>query len=122
MSAAGAPAWELAFAPASAEETQALGAALAGALAAGDLIVLTGELGAGKTTFTQGLGEGLGVRGAFCPAQWAPLSRRSVRALVTATYARRRSSCCWYARYASLNRLSAPPSGFALVAPPDSEA
>ncbi|WP_433874465.1 tRNA (adenosine(37)-N6)-threonylcarbamoyltransferase complex ATPase subunit type 1 TsaE [Sinomonas atrocyanea] len=62
MSAAGAPAWELAFAPASAEETQALGAALAGALAAGDLIVLTGELGAGKTTFTQGLGEGLGVR------------------------------------------------------------
>ena len=31
-------------------------------LQAGDLLVLTGELGAGKTTFTQGLGEGLGVR------------------------------------------------------------
>ena len=31
-------------------------------LRAGDLLVLTGELGAGKTTFTQGLGEGLGVR------------------------------------------------------------
>ena len=29
---------------------------------AGDLLILTGELGAGKTTFTQGLGEGLGVR------------------------------------------------------------
>ena len=29
----------------------------------GDLIVLTGSLGAGKTTFTQGLGAGLGVRG-----------------------------------------------------------
>ena len=27
------------------------------------MLVLTGELGAGKTTFTQGLGEGLGVRG-----------------------------------------------------------
>ena len=32
--------------------------------AAGDLIVLSGELGAGKTTFTQGLGTGLRVRGA----------------------------------------------------------
>src|SRR5690606_19077509 len=31
-------------------------------LEAGDVLVLTGELGAGKTTFTQGLGEGLGVR------------------------------------------------------------
>ena len=36
--------------------------ALAGELHAGDVLILTGELGAGKTTFTQGLGEGLGVR------------------------------------------------------------
>ncbi|WP_427916100.1 tRNA (adenosine(37)-N6)-threonylcarbamoyltransferase complex ATPase subunit type 1 TsaE [Sinomonas halotolerans] len=54
--------WEAAFAPTTAEQTQALGAALAEVLRAGDLLVLTGELGAGKTTFTQGLGEGLGVR------------------------------------------------------------
>jgi tRNA threonylcarbamoyladenosine biosynthesis protein TsaE len=32
-------------------------------LRAGDLVVLTGALGAGKTTLTQGLAEGVGVRG-----------------------------------------------------------
>jgi len=36
---------------------------LAAALGSGDLLVLTGPLGAGKTTLTRGLGEGLGVRG-----------------------------------------------------------
>jgi tRNA threonylcarbamoyladenosine biosynthesis protein TsaE len=41
----------------------ALGRELAGLLRAGDLMVLTGPLGAGKTTFTRGLGEGLRVRG-----------------------------------------------------------
>ncbi len=40
-----------------------LGRELAGRLRAGDLVVLTGELGAGKTTLTRGIGEGLGVRG-----------------------------------------------------------
>ncbi|WP_299922568.1 tRNA (adenosine(37)-N6)-threonylcarbamoyltransferase complex ATPase subunit type 1 TsaE [uncultured Nocardioides sp.] len=46
-----------------AETMRALGARVGSGLVAGDLVVLTGELGAGKTTFTQGLGEGLGVRG-----------------------------------------------------------
>jgi tRNA threonylcarbamoyladenosine biosynthesis protein TsaE len=40
-----------------------LGRALAGLLRAGDLVILTGPLGAGKTTLVQGIGEGLGVRG-----------------------------------------------------------
>ncbi len=46
-----------------AESMRALGAALATGLRPGDVVVLSGELGAGKTTFTQGLGTGLGVRG-----------------------------------------------------------
>jgi tRNA threonylcarbamoyladenosine biosynthesis protein TsaE len=46
------------------EQMQDLGRRLAGLLRAGDLVLLTGALGAGKTTLTRGLGEGLGVRGA----------------------------------------------------------
>ncbi|MGH3444141.1 MAG: tRNA (adenosine(37)-N6)-threonylcarbamoyltransferase complex ATPase subunit type 1 TsaE [Nocardioidaceae bacterium] len=46
-----------------AQHTRRIGERLAGLLRAGDLVVLSGDLGAGKTTFTQGLGEGLGVRG-----------------------------------------------------------
>jgi tRNA threonylcarbamoyladenosine biosynthesis protein TsaE len=44
-------------------EMRALGRGLASRLRAGDLVVLTGPLGAGKTTLTQGIGDGLGVRG-----------------------------------------------------------
>ncbi len=47
-----------------ADAMRALGERLGRALTAGDVVVLTGELGAGKTTLTQGLGRGLGVRGA----------------------------------------------------------
>src|SRR4051795_9522383 len=42
---------------------QALGERLARLLRPGDLVLLTGDLGAGKTTLTQGIGVGLGVRG-----------------------------------------------------------
>ncbi|WP_443032553.1 tRNA (adenosine(37)-N6)-threonylcarbamoyltransferase complex ATPase subunit type 1 TsaE [Streptomyces sp. DH41] len=46
------------------EQMRELGRRLATVLRAGDLLMLSGELGAGKTTLTRGLGEGMGVRGA----------------------------------------------------------
>jgi len=44
------------------DETKKLGLDFAGKLRAGDALLLYGDLGAGKTTFTQGLAEGLGIK------------------------------------------------------------
>jgi tRNA threonylcarbamoyladenosine biosynthesis protein TsaE len=46
-----------------AAQMRGLGRRLAALLRPGDLVVLTGALGAGKTTLVQGIGQGLGVRG-----------------------------------------------------------
>lgn len=46
-----------------AEDTQQLGEEIGSALEAGDVLILDGPLGAGKTTFTQGLARGLNVKG-----------------------------------------------------------
>jgi len=48
-----------------AEDTQDIGRRLASVLRAGDVIIASGDLGAGKTTLTQGLGAGLGVTGSI---------------------------------------------------------
>jgi tRNA threonylcarbamoyladenosine biosynthesis protein TsaE len=45
----------------SADETERLGARLAALLSAGDVVVLTGDLGTGKTVLAKGIGRGLGV-------------------------------------------------------------
>nr|WP_255633297.1 tRNA (adenosine(37)-N6)-threonylcarbamoyltransferase complex ATPase subunit type 1 TsaE [Demequina sp. TTPB684] len=47
----------------SGDAMRALGQELAGVFRAGDLVILSGGLGAGKTTLVQGIGAGLGVRG-----------------------------------------------------------
>lgn len=44
-------------------DMDALGRRMGDLLRAGDLVVLTGPLGAGKTTLTRGIGAGLGIRG-----------------------------------------------------------
>ncbi|MFG2330507.1 tRNA (adenosine(37)-N6)-threonylcarbamoyltransferase complex ATPase subunit type 1 TsaE [Streptomyces sp. NPDC048604] len=62
--AAAAEAAEATLAVDSPGQMQEFGRRLAKLLRPGDLVMLTGELGAGKTTLTRGLGEGLGVRGA----------------------------------------------------------
>ena len=48
---------------ATAEDTRSIGGAISSLLSPGDAIALTGELGAGKTTFVQGLARGLGFEG-----------------------------------------------------------
>jgi tRNA threonylcarbamoyladenosine biosynthesis protein TsaE len=57
------PATPVELTTATAADTRELGRRLGALVRAGDLVVLSGDLGAGKTTLTQGLGEGLGVRG-----------------------------------------------------------
>jgi tRNA threonylcarbamoyladenosine biosynthesis protein TsaE len=52
---------QFSFVTRSAAETRRLAATVAGALRAGDVVALTGELGAGKTCFVQGAAAALGV-------------------------------------------------------------
>nr|MBU1328481.1 tRNA (adenosine(37)-N6)-threonylcarbamoyltransferase complex ATPase subunit type 1 TsaE [Candidatus Omnitrophota bacterium] len=46
----------------SAKETMLIGEKLARKLKPGDMVALSGDLGSGKTTFTKGIGKGLGVK------------------------------------------------------------
>ncbi len=63
MTVVQSPSFEAVTETGSADETRTLGRRLAGVLRPGDVVVLSGDLGAGKTTLAQGIGAGLGVRG-----------------------------------------------------------
>ena len=81
---------------ASAAAMRDLGREFARTLRAGDLVILSGPLGAGKTTLVQGIGEGLGVRGpvtspTFVIARVHPAASGSGPALVHADAYRLRS-------------------------------
>lgn len=58
-----------------AAQTRALGARVARALHEGDILALVGDLGAGKTTFTQGLAQGLGIRTAITSPTFVLINR-----------------------------------------------
>jgi len=59
------------------EETRALGREVGATLKAGDVLLLEGELGAGKTQFVKGLAEGCGVQGAVTSPTYALMHRHA---------------------------------------------
>jgi tRNA threonylcarbamoyladenosine biosynthesis protein TsaE len=59
----------------SADETELLGQRLAQPLRGGDVIALSGELGSGKTTFTQGVARGLGIHAAVTSPTFVLVNR-----------------------------------------------
>lgn len=65
------------------EETLALGKNLGESLQPGDIVLLFGDLGAGKTTFTQGIAHGLGMpkpsTSAAPPLPWSTSTRPNTR-------------------------------------------
>jgi tRNA threonylcarbamoyladenosine biosynthesis protein TsaE len=67
------------FPSSSPEDTRQLGERLGALLEAGDVILLSGELGAGKTVFVQGMARGLGYRGSVSSKSFVLLGEYSGR-------------------------------------------
>jgi tRNA threonylcarbamoyladenosine biosynthesis protein TsaE len=66
---------DLVIETANAGQTRILGERLAPSLRGGDVIALSGDLGSGKTTFTQGLARGLGIRAAVTSPTFVLVNR-----------------------------------------------
>ena len=82
-----------------ADDTRHLAAALAGVLVSGDIVVLCGELGAGKTTFAQGVAAGLGVRDAVTSPTFTLLRPYALRVAADAVHT------LWHADLYRLERV-----------------
>lgn len=65
----------------SSAQTKKLGEILAGELRGGEIICLSGDLGAGKTTFTQGLLKGLKIKGPYTSPTFAIAKEYKVKSL-----------------------------------------
>ncbi|MFA5926140.1 MAG: tRNA (adenosine(37)-N6)-threonylcarbamoyltransferase complex ATPase subunit type 1 TsaE [Parcubacteria group bacterium] len=68
-----------AFVTNNAKQTQKLGEMLAKELRGGEILCLSGELGSGKTTFSQGILKGLGVKGPFTSPTFVVLKHYGIR-------------------------------------------
>ena len=66
----------------SAEEMHNLGAKIGAQLKAGDLILLNGDLGSGKTVFVQGIAQSLGIEGVTSPTFVISKSYKGVLPLI----------------------------------------
>ena len=66
----------------SAQEMQNLGALIGSQLRAGDLILLNGQLGAGKTVLVQGIGQALGIKSVTSPTFVISKSYRATLPLI----------------------------------------
>lgn len=67
------------FATFSSFQTKKLGELLAGELCGGEIICLSGDLGAGKTTFTQGLLKGLKIKGPYTSPTFAIMKEYRIK-------------------------------------------
>jgi len=70
------------YASSSVEETQAIACDLASTLRGGEVILLAGDLGAGKTAFTAGLARGLGIRARITSPTFTVVNRYTSGRLV----------------------------------------
>ena len=67
------------------EETQEMGAQLAKSLSGGEMVLLFGDLGAGKTTFVQGMARALGIKKPVTSPTFSLMNVYEAKARVTPT-------------------------------------